>query len=181
MASVPRLPIVGVIGSGSDDFEDRAAAVGAWLAGQGVHLLTGAGAGVMRAVSKAFFEVPSRKGLVLGIVPSSAEHSPAIAKPGYPNDWVEVPIRTHLHLSGRRGEEPLSRNHLVALTSALIIAMPGGPGTASEVRLAIRYGRPVIAYLKTQAEIEGLPDGVRVEPDFNKVKAFVAEELAKLT
>jgi uncharacterized protein (TIGR00725 family) len=180
MASVPRLPIVGVIGSGTDDVEERAAAIGCWLAGRGVHLLTGAGAGVMRAVSKAFFEAPGRKGLVLGIVPSAGEDSPQVPKDGYPNDWVEVPIRTHLPLSGRRGEEPLSRNHIVVLTSALIIAMPGGPGTASEVRLALKYRRPVIAYLKQPGEIDGLPDGVRWEPDLEKVEAFIAGELAKL-
>src|SRR4051794_7410744 len=100
MAAVPRLPIVGVIGSGSDDCPERSAAVGRWLAGQGVHLLTGAGAGVMRAVSRAFAETPGRQGLVLGIVPCAAGDTPDVSKSGYPNDWVEVPIRTHLHLSG---------------------------------------------------------------------------------
>jgi hypothetical protein len=45
MASVPRLPIAGVSGSGTENYQDRAAALGGWLAGQGVHLLTGAGLG----------------------------------------------------------------------------------------------------------------------------------------
>jgi uncharacterized protein (TIGR00725 family) len=180
MASVPRLPIVGVIGAASHDCQERAAAVGRWLAGQDVHLLTGAGAGVMRAVSKAFVEVPGRKGLVLGIVPCAAEDSPDVPKSGYPNDWVEVPIRTHLHLSGSLGMDARSRNHIVALTSAVLIALPGGPGTASEVGLALKYRRPVIAYLKLPGEIAGLPEGVRVEPDLDEVKRFVSEVLAKL-
>jgi len=80
-----RLPIFGVIGSGSGDHADRAAALGSWLATQGVHLLTGAGQGVMAAVSRAFAETPARKGLVLGIVPCIAEGTPEVPKPGYPN------------------------------------------------------------------------------------------------
>ena len=178
MASVQRLPIVGVVGSHADAHAERAAAIGRWLAGQNVHLLTGGGPGVMQAVSKAFVEAPGRKGLVIGIIPCAAENSPN-PKMGYPNDWVEIPIFTHLHLSGEQGVQPLSRNHIVALSSAVIIAMPGGTGTASEVRLALKYRRPVIAYLKKPAEIEGLPDGIRVESDLDKIKEFVSEELAK--
>src|SRR5262245_3525522 len=134
----------------------------------------------MAAVSRAFAATPGRKGLVLGIVPSAAEDTPAIAKPGYPNDWVEVAIRTHLHLSGPHGEDPRSRNHLIALTTSLLVALPGGPGTASEVRLALRYKTPVIAYLKTRDEIPGLPSEVRCEPDFDKLKAFVSQEIARV-
>ena len=39
--SVERLPVVGVLGSGSVEHSERARALGRWLAGQGVHLLTG--------------------------------------------------------------------------------------------------------------------------------------------
>ena len=49
-----RLPIVGVMGSGSHPHADLAEPLGRWLAAQGVHLLTGGGAGVMEAVSRAF-------------------------------------------------------------------------------------------------------------------------------
>ena len=28
---------------------------------------------------------------------------------GYPNQWVEIPVLTHLPLSGERGTEPMSR------------------------------------------------------------------------
>jgi uncharacterized protein (TIGR00725 family) len=180
MAAVSRLPIVGVIGSGSESYMERTTALGSWLAMQRAHLLTGAGGGVMQAVSRAFAEVPNRQGLVLGIVPCKAEDSPHVAREGYPNEWVEIPIRTHLHLSGPHGEEPRSRNHLVVLTSALLIALPGGAGTASEVRLAIRYHKPLIAYLRARNEIPGLPAGVRAEAELESVKAFVAEQLARL-
>jgi uncharacterized protein (TIGR00725 family) len=178
MGLVNRLPIVAVIGSGVHEHEDRAAPLGCWLASQGVHLLTGGGQGVMAAASRAFAEVPTRKGFVLGIVPCLAEDSPEIPTPGYPNPWVEVPIRTHLHLSGPAGEDWHSRNHLIVLTATVVVALPGGPGTASETRLALRYKKPVIAYLKSDAEISGLPSEVTVEPDFERVKAFVAQALA---
>jgi uncharacterized protein (TIGR00725 family) len=179
MALVTRLPIVGVIGSHADAHQDRAAALGRWLAGQGVHLLTGAGPGVMGAVSRAFAETPGRQGLVIGIVPCRDKESRTAPKDNYPNDWVELPIRTHLHLSGNDGEADLSRNHIVALSSAVIIALPGGAGTASEVRLAIRYKRPVIAYLKTAGEIAGDLNGAPVEPDLDKVRAFVLKALGR--
>jgi predicted Rossmann-fold nucleotide-binding protein len=133
----------------------------------------------MAAVSRAFAEAPARKGLVLGIVPCIAEDSPEVPKRSYPNAWIEVPIRTHLHLSGPEGEHHRSRNHLVALTATVLVALPGGPGTASEVRLALRYKKPLIAYLKAREEIPGLPAEVRSEPDLNQVKAFIAQELAR--
>src|SRR5262245_26116144 len=90
MGGVFRLPIVGVIGSGTDAHQVRAAELGSWLANQGVHLLTGAGQGVMAAVSRAFAETAGRKGLVLGIVPSASPDKPETSKIGYPNAWVEV-------------------------------------------------------------------------------------------
>lgn len=132
----------------------------------------------MAAVSRAFAETPGRTGLVFGVVPSAGKERPDTPKPGYPNEWVEVPIRTHLHLSGPSGTSPLSRNHIVALTAAVVIALPGGPGTASEVRLALQYRRPVIAHLNDRTEIEGLPEGVPVEPDLDRLTAFVADALA---
>ena len=179
MVSEIRLPIIGVVGTSSEEHQERATGLGSWLAGQGVHLLTGAGQGVMAAVSKAFAETPARRGLVLGIVPCTAEDLPEAPKRGYPNAWVEVPIRTHLHLSGQEGEHPRSRNHLIALTATVLVALPGGAGTASEVRLALRYKKPLIAYLKSRDEIPGLPAEVRSEPDFNQVKAFIAQEHAR--
>jgi uncharacterized protein (TIGR00725 family) len=181
MAAVARLPIVGVIGSGSEEHEDRAAALGSWLATQGVHLLTGAGQGVMAAVSRAFADTLARKGLVLGIVPCFTEDRPETPRSGYPNDWIEVPIRTHLPFSGSRGEDPRSRNHLIVLTATVLVALPGGPGTASEVRLALRYRKPVIAYVKARDEIPGLPAEVPWQPGMNEVKAFLSQQLRGLS
>lgn len=171
-----RLPIVGVLGSGTEANAERAEAVGVWLAGEGVHLLTGGGGGVMEAVSRAFHVTPGRAGLVIGIVPGAPGGRPEIGG-GYPNPWVEIPIYTHLPLTGPQGTDPLSRNHINVLTSDVLIALPGSHGTASEVVLALRYGRPLVAYLSGRHEIPGLPDAARIEPDLERVKEFVRARL----
>ena len=173
-----RLPIVGVLGSGSEPYEEKAKPLGEWLAGEGVHLITGGGGGVMEAVSRAFYHVSPRKGLVIGILPGTATDSGYSPRQGYPNPWVEIPIRTHLSKSGVEGTAPLSRNHLNVLTADVLIALPGSSGTASEVELALRYGRPLVAYLKSGGEIPDLSDKVEVTSDLEAVKTFVRAQLA---
>ncbi len=162
------------MGSGRAEHPRRAGALGRWLASRAVHLLTGGGGGVMSAVSRAFHEVPKRRGLVIGIIPSRGGQPP----PCYPNQWVEVPIVTHLPLSGERGTEAGSRNHINVLSADVIVALPGSAGTASEVSLALRYGRPVVAFLNARDEIPDLPDGVPAHPDLEQVQAFVERALA---
>jgi len=175
---VNRLSIVGVLGSGSEPHEEKAKPLGEWLAREGVHLLTGGGGGVMEAVSRAFYRVPNRKGLVIGILPGTATDSGYSSRPSYPNAWVEIPIRTHLPKSGVEGTDPLSRNHINILSANVLIALPGSHGTASEVELALRYSQPLIAYLKSRDEIPSLTDRVEVTSDLEAVKAFVRAQLA---
>ena len=175
--TVARLPVVGVLGSGGIAHEERARPLGQWLAGQGVHLLTGGGGGVMGAVSRAFSEVPARRGLVIGIVPSATAETASKPRQGYPNPWVEIAVFTHLHTSGRDGTDPMSRNHINVLSSKVLVALPGGPGTASEISLALRYDRPVIAHLRARDEIPDLPDAVRAEDDLEKIQEFVRDHL----
>ena len=116
----------------------------------GVHLLTGGGGGVMTAVSRAFARVEDRAGLVVGVLPGGAGGGSGGAElggpppPGYPNPWVELAIRTHLAARGVAGDTPDSRNHVNVLSSDVVVALPGGAGTASEVELALRYGRPLV-------------------------------------
>jgi len=71
----------------------------------------------------------------------------------------------------------MSRNHINILSATVIVALPGGPGTASEVRLAVGYGRPIIGYLSDRAEIPDLPDEVPVSGTLAGVQAFVASAL----
>ena len=168
------------MGSGREPHADRAHRVGAWLARAGYHLLTGGGAGVMAAVTEAFVGVPDRAGQAIGILPGATGEpaapggpAPGESPPGYPNPWVEIAIRTHLDARGSRGGDADSRNHLNVLTSDVVVVLPGGEGTASEARLAVRYGRPVVAYLARRSDVPGLPDGVPVETRFDRVQAFV--------
>jgi len=171
-----RLPVVGVLGSGDAEHADKAASLGRWLGTLPVHLLTGGGRGVMTAVARAFAAVPGRAGLVVGIIPCSSD-DPAVPKPGYPNPFVELAIKTHLPLSGPDGTDTLSRNHLNVLTSDVLVALPGGAGTASEVALAVRYRRPVAAYLDDRSGIPHLPAAVPILSTLSEVQAFVQDHL----
>ncbi len=138
-----RLPIVGVMGSGEREHRALSAPLGRRLAQMDVHLLTGGGGGVMAAVSREFARVQPRPGRIIGVLPSLDGEEPRIRSGCYPNPWVEVPIRTHL---GRDGSLPTSRNHINVLSSDVVVALPGGRGTASEVDLAIKYGRPLVLF-----------------------------------
>lgn len=177
-APLQRLPIVGVMGSGTSEYADIAEPLGTWLAGLPVHLLTGGGPGVMTAVSRAFATVEPRQGSVIGIVPGTATDSGYLAKPGYPNPHVEIPLYTHLPLSGEQGCEPMSRNHINVLSSDLIIALPGGTGTLSEVTLALRYGKPLVALLPVGFDIPGLSTDVPRARGLAAVQAFVMQHLS---
>ncbi len=170
-----RLPIVGVMGSGSRPYVERASPLGRWLAECGVHLLTGGGGGVMATVSKSFYDTPNRRGLVIGILPCDE----SLKKPpdGYPNQWIEIPVLTHLPASGERGTDPVSRNHINILSSDVIVALPGDGGTASEVELAVRYERPLIAFVESDQEIPGLPSSVSISSSLQGVRKFVLAQL----
>jgi uncharacterized protein (TIGR00725 family) len=172
-----RLPVVGVMGSGEKEHADKAEALGRWLATLRVHLLTGAGKGVMEAVSRAFQGVPDRAGLVVGIAPCGDD--PAKPRAGYPNSFVELTILTHLPLSGTSGTDPLSRNHINVLSSNVLIALPGGSGTASEVALAVRYGRPIAAFVDARSDIPALPEAVPALGTLAEVQDFVLGALGK--
>lgn len=151
---------IGVMGSGTDEHDADSRVVGELLAELGVNLLTGGGPGVMRAVSRAFTKQSGRRGIAIGIIPCASEEDRATPKPGYPNEFVELPIYTHLPYSGLQGTHDLSRNHINILSCSAIIALPGGDGTASEVSLAAEYGKPVAAYSADGRLLERFPDSV---------------------
>lgn len=132
----------------------------------------------MAAVSRAFFETSPRRGSVIGIVPGGFEGG-RVPPWGYPNPWVEIPIRTHLPLSGKRGTAPMSRNHINVLSSDFVIAMPGGYGTRSEVELALHYGTPVIAHLEDRQQIPELPDSVPMVEDLTKLISLMRRSLGR--
>lgn len=172
MTAILASKTVGVLGSGSDEHPELAEAVGALLARLGVNLLTGAGGGVMTSVSRAFTRSPRTTGICIGIVPSSPD-DPARPKKGYPNDFVELSIFTHLPKSGDEGTSVLSRNHINVLSSCALIALPGGTGTASEVELAVRYGKPVIVYAPDERLVSAFPKGVPRAATIREVEDFL--------
>jgi uncharacterized protein (TIGR00725 family) len=172
-----RLPMIGVMGSGTHAHEDKAVPLGRWLAAADCHLLTGGGGGVMSAVSHAFCSASKRKGRVVGVLPGD-EHTRQ-SPPGYPNPWVEIPIRTHLPLSGTQGEDPMSRNHINVLSADVIVALPGSAGTSSETRLALRYRRPVIAFIDRRADIPELSPEIPAAPHMEAVAAFISKHVGR--
>ena len=164
---------VGVVGSGHLEHEESARAVGEALVDLGVNLLTGGGAGVMNAVSRAFTRHTRRRGICIGIIPCASEADRATPKPGYPNHFVELAIYTHLPFSGRQGTHDLSRNHINILSCAAIVALPGEDGTAAEVSLALRYGRPIVAFSLNPSLVEHFPPAVKRVADIDDVTAFL--------
>lgn len=176
-APVHRLPIVGVMGSGTDEHRDVAEPLGVWLATIGVHLLTGGGGGVMAAVSRAFVSVEGRRGAAIGILPADPLGGDPIPRRGYPNPWVEIPIFTHLPLTGAQGSDARSRNHINILSSDVVVALPGGPGTCSEIELAVRYGRPIVVMGQPVLD-ERLLRRVALVRSLEHVQRFVLHHLA---
>jgi predicted Rossmann-fold nucleotide-binding protein len=174
-----RRRVVSVIGSGTTS-DPQCADVGRMIASLGFNLLTGAGRGVMESVSRAFFEVSPRRGVVIGIVPAAVtpiealeareEHAIDYEVPGgYPNPWVEVAIYTHLPDSGAAGTRRTSRNHINVLSADAIVALPGQDGTAAEVWLATQYGVPIIAYGAHEAP----PRGIDRAESMDELRAFL--------
>ena len=120
-------PILAVFGGSEASVEeiDVAVNIGALAAAAGWVVLTGGGAGVMEAASRGAAEAG---GLTVGILPvaKKSEH--------YPNPWVMVPICTGVGSA---------RNQFNVLSATLCVAIGGGPGTLSEIALALKAGTPV--------------------------------------
>ena len=121
--------VIGVMGAGREiDAAARETAyrVGALVARHGWTLLTGGSAsGVMDAASRGAHDAG---GLVIGVLKSDDAREASLA--------VDIAIKTGM------GD---ARNVINVLSSDVVIALPGGPGTVSEVALALKAGRPVVA------------------------------------
>jgi predicted Rossmann-fold nucleotide-binding protein len=174
-----RRPVVTVIGSGLVA-DPGCGDVGRLVASLGFDLLTGGGRGVMEAVSRAFFEMTPRRGLVIGVVPATVEPLEALEDreaalveyllpPGYPNEWVEIVIYTHLPDSGMDGTQRSSRNHINVLSADAIVAFPGREGTETEMWLATQYRVPIIAF----GEHQIVPHGITRAASIADVERFL--------
>src|SRR5215510_6292501 len=179
-----RRRVVAVIGSGTVA-DPACVEIGQLIASLGVDLLTGGGRGVMEAVSRAFFEVSPREGLVVGIIPATVDPLDALERrvpaavtyrppDGYPNPWVELAINTHLPDSGEDGTLRSSRNHINVLSADVIVALPGEAGTVSEMWLAVQYRVPIVAYGEHRTAI---PAGIVHAHTLAEVRAFLVAHL----
>ena len=111
--------------------------VGELIAERGAVVLCGGGSGVMAAVSEG---AKSAGGLVIGIMPGSdSTESP-------PNKWVDIPIYTGMSDG---------RNSINAKSSDVVIAIAGSFGTLSEIGLALKNGKQVIALNSWRLSREG--------------------------
>jgi uncharacterized protein (TIGR00725 family) len=119
--------IIGVMGGGSasDEILNMAVELGERIAAKGWVLLNGGrNAGVMAASAKGASQAG---GLTIGILP---DNDAAKAAP-----HIQIPIPTGIGSA---------RNLINVLAARVVIACPGGPGTLSEVALALKHGKPVI-------------------------------------
>jgi len=131
--SIRRKPfIIGVMGSHRNDTSaiQDAHELGEAIARRGYVLLTGGGGGVMKAASKGAHDAG---GLVLAILPNEKKRPLR----GYPNEFVDIPIYTGMYDA---------RNIINAKTPDVIVALDGGPGTLSEIAIALRSGTPVVGF-----------------------------------
>lgn len=177
-AAVPRRRrVVAVIGSGTAGDQVACREVGRLVADLGCDLLTGAGGGTMEAVGRAFCERRDELGtsaVTIGIVPGGVDGDGRYrARSGYPNRWVELAIYTHLPRSGKKGKDMLSRNHINVLSADAVVALPGGPGTQSEVDLARQYGIALIAYGRPA------PGGAEPAASIGEVREFLSSQLSE--
>jgi predicted Rossmann-fold nucleotide-binding protein len=146
-----RRKVVGVMG-GSTDYQKLTEPLGQLIASRGYHLLTGAGGGVMAGVAAAF-RGARHEGLAIGIVRAADACDENKGQHDYAPDKrfsqanLDLAIFTHLQLSGAQGQSCHSRNHINVLTSDIVVALPGENGTHAEVKLAIKYGIPLVLYL----------------------------------
>jgi len=146
--ATPRLPYVAVIGDGDPRGPDAhrllesAEEIGQLLARGGAVVVTGGLGGVMRAASRGAL---SAGGQTIGILPG-ADASEA-------NEYVRVPIATGLGVA---------RNLVVVTAADAVVAVGGRHGTLSEIGLALRMGRHVVALSSWRLETDQRLGGPRV-------------------
>ncbi len=132
-----RAPAIAVIGAGEAPAEvlELARAAGAEIAARGAVLVCGGRGGVMAAAAQGARE---RGGHTIGILPGYDANDA--------NPHIEFAISTGM------GE---ARNAIVIGSADAVIALAGEGGTLSEIGLALKLGRPVVA-LQSWPQLENL-------------------------
>ena len=118
--------VIGVVGSGDTEkrHDPLAMEVGSLIARHGAVMVCGGLSGIMEAASRG---AAQEGGTIIGILPGSDKVEA--------NPHITFPIPTGLGVA---------RNVLVVRTADVLIALPGGPGTLSEIALALNIGKPVV-------------------------------------
>jgi uncharacterized protein (TIGR00725 family) len=130
-------PVIGVVGAGScpPELAEVAAEVGREIARKGAVLVCGGLEGVMSDAARGAKEIG---GVTVGILPGA---STADA-----NEFIDLPIATNM------GQ---GRNAIIVHTADVLIAVGGRYGTLSEIALALKIGKGVVA-LQPQIEVPGV-------------------------
>ncbi len=126
---------VSVIGAGSCDseLERIAERIGELLAERGCVIINGGRGGVMEAVSRG----ASRKGgIVVGVLPDKSEG----------NEYLTIRLKTNMGHA---------RNVIIAQSGDAVIAVGGSYGTISEMAIALKEGKKVVA-VRPPVIIEGV-------------------------
>jgi uncharacterized protein (TIGR00725 family) len=153
---------VGVIGPAEapPELAQLAFEVGERLARSGCIVVCGGLHGVMEAVCRGASAVG---GLTVGLLPQGSR--------GDENSYLSVAIPTGL------GE---LRNGLIVRSSDAVIAIGGSWGTLSEIALAVRTGKPVVA-LRSWSVIDArgrAQSGYATADDLEELFAFLARCLS---
>jgi uncharacterized protein (TIGR00725 family) len=132
-----RGPFIGVIGAGSCSatVAELACDVGREIARNHAVLVCGGMGGVMAAAARGAKELG---GYTVGILPG-----PDI---GQANEYIDFPIATNMSHA---------RNAIIVRTSEVLISVGGSYGTLSEMALALKIGKGVVA-LRPQFNVPGL-------------------------
>jgi len=159
MSAIP-VRYVAVVGaaSASADEERIAEEVGRLLAERGVVVVTGGLGGVMAAACRGARQAGGR---TLGLLPGDDR--------SHANPFLDVAVPTGM------GE---ARNALVARTADAVIAVGGEFGTLSEIALALKLGRTVVAISSWRLDRHGLTtDPILRARDPEEAAALVMDRL----
>jgi uncharacterized protein (TIGR00725 family) len=120
-------PYVAVVGSGtaSGELYERAREVGRLVAERGATVVCGGRSGVMEAAARGATEAG---GTAIGILPNEDRKTA--------NEYLSYSIATG---TGH------ARNLAVVCSGDVVVAVGGEYGTLSEIGLALKVGRPVVA------------------------------------
>jgi uncharacterized protein (TIGR00725 family) len=135
MARAPAIAVVGAGDGASEAVLQLAREVGAEIAARGATLICGGRGGVMAAAAQGARE---RGGHTIGILPGY-DTSDA-------NEHIEFAVGTGMSQA---------RNAIVIGSAGAVIAMEGEGGTLSEIGLALKLRRPIVA-LRSWPQLEDL-------------------------